>query len=156
MDEAYQTHLVSNEDTGELVELGRTDVALDVLAKRGEWDRVWEVAAKERLSPSGIGKFVLMRVEELVRGGSTAQMDEAIKTLHKRPGPASEGAMNTYRRLVRSVLARPSTDEGPELAASVASLREVLYRLANQYRSHSSDKQVCLRISFTLACLCVV
>ena len=29
----------------ELVELGRTDVALDVLAKRGDWDRLWEVAA---------------------------------------------------------------------------------------------------------------
>lgn len=49
----------------ELVELGRTDVALDVLAKRGDWDRLWEVAAKEKMASSTLAKFVIMRVEEV-------------------------------------------------------------------------------------------
>lgn len=66
VDDSYQSHLVAKEDTGELVELGRSDVALDVLAKRGEWDRVWEVATKERLSASAIGKYVQMYIEEVV------------------------------------------------------------------------------------------
>jgi hypothetical protein len=47
------------------VELGRTDVALDVLAKRGDWDRLWEVAAKEKMATSTIAKFIIMRVEEV-------------------------------------------------------------------------------------------
>ena len=63
---AYQGHLVLQEDgTGELVDLGRTDVALDVLAKRGDWERVWEVASKERLSQSALSKYVVMRCEEV-------------------------------------------------------------------------------------------
>jgi hypothetical protein len=43
VEEAYQGHLIVNEDHKELVELGRSDVALDVLAKRGDWARLWEV-----------------------------------------------------------------------------------------------------------------
>ena len=39
VEDSYQGHLVEKEDTGELVELGRSDVALDVLAKRGDWER---------------------------------------------------------------------------------------------------------------------
>jgi intraflagellar transport protein 172 len=65
VDEAYQGHLVAKEDTGELVEMGKSDVALDVLARRGEWDRVWEVASKERMPPAALGKYVLMCVEEV-------------------------------------------------------------------------------------------
>lgn len=65
VEEAYQGHLVSREDTHELVELGKTEVALDVLAKRGDWDRVWEVATNQRLPAGELGKFVLMRVEEV-------------------------------------------------------------------------------------------
>ena len=65
VDEAYQSHLVSREDTKELVELGHSEVALDVLAKRGDWERVWEVAAKEGMSPVALGKYVIMCVEEV-------------------------------------------------------------------------------------------
>lgn len=65
VDDAYQDHLVSREDTKELVELGHSDVALDVLAKRGEWSTLWDVAVKQKASPAIIGKFVFMRVEEV-------------------------------------------------------------------------------------------
>lgn len=153
VDEAYQGHLVSSEGTTELVELGRTDVALDVLAKRGEWDRIWDVAAKERMPPNAIGKYVLMRVEELLMsaggggrggpgGGSHQQIDEAVKLLNKRPGPATDAAMNAYKRLVKAVLSRTiDEDSSSEHIATVAMLRDVLYRLANQYRAQSPDKQ---------------
>ena len=40
-------------------------MALDVLAKRGDWDRLWEVAAKEKMAASTVGKFVIMRIEEV-------------------------------------------------------------------------------------------
>lgn len=144
VDEAYQGHLVSNEDTGELVELGRTDVALDVLAKRGDWDRLWDVAAKEKLPPNAVAKFVMMRAEELVRGQKSAQIDEAVRLLHKRPGLATEAAMGTYRRLVRAVLSRPLSEEGEGHVATVALLREVLYRLANQVCAvHPSHHTFC-------------
>lgn len=65
VDDAYQSHLVSNENTTELVGIGQADVALDVLAKRGNWEKLWDVAAKEKLSTSALGKYVIMRVEEV-------------------------------------------------------------------------------------------
>ena len=48
-----------------IVDIGRSDVALDVLAKRGDWDRLWEVAAKEKMATSTMAKFIIMRVEEV-------------------------------------------------------------------------------------------
>jgi hypothetical protein len=45
--------------------LGRADVALDVLAKRGDWDKLWEVATKEKMATAVVAKFIIMRVEEV-------------------------------------------------------------------------------------------
>jgi len=151
VEEALQGHHVAAEDSSQLVEMGRSDVALDVLAKRGDWDRLWEVAAKEHMPPAAIGKFVLMRVDELVRTGRVEDVDEAVRTIHKRQGPATEVAMSAYRRLVRSVMSRCIEEEtsgsskkgdNSAFAETVAKLREVLYRLANQYRSNSLNKQL--------------
>ncbi len=163
VEEAYQGHLVQGENHGELQAMGRTDVALDVLAKRGDWDKVWEVCSKDHMPPAAVGKFVLMRVEELVRKGTREDLDEAVQTIHKRPGPATDLALNVYRRLVRAVLARnvadeedsPSGPRGPKSSFGtggspntskhmeiVGMLRDVLYRLANQYRINSTNKQL--------------
>lgn len=142
VDEAYQGHLVSNEDTVELLDIGRADVALDVLAKRGDWDRLWEVAAKERVSTQVLGKYALIRVEELLRKGGDDVIDEAVNTLSKRAGPATDAALNTYRKLVTALLSRRLEAEGPGYSNTVAILREVLYRLGNQYRTQASDKRL--------------
>jgi len=139
VDEAYQTHLVSREDTKELVELGHSEVALDVLAKRGDWDRVWEVASKEQMSGNALGKYVIMRVEELMKKND---LDAAVKILGKRNGATTEAAVSTYRRLVVGLLSRSAKDESEEHSAVVSMLRDVLFRLANQYRSQPIDKKL--------------
>ena len=142
VDEAYQGYLVSAEDTKELVGLGRTDAALDVLARKGDWDRLWEVAAKEKLSANALGKFVTMRVEELMKG-RPAQVDEAVHTLQKQTGPSTDAAVSMYRRLAVRVLSRNSSEEGGiDQPAVVAALKEVLYRLGNLYRGQSKHMNV--------------
>ncbi len=65
VDEAYQGELVSRGETNELVGLGHSEVALDVLAKKGDWERLWEVAGQEHMSGTVVGKYVTMRVEEV-------------------------------------------------------------------------------------------
>jgi len=65
VDEAYQGELVSRGETNELVGLGHSEVALDVLAKKGDWERLWEVAGQEQMSGAVVGKYVIMRVEEV-------------------------------------------------------------------------------------------
>lgn len=74
--------------------------------------------------------------------GTNAQIDAAVKVLHTRPGPCTDAALSTYKRLVRSILSRGRHEESPEHINTVALLREVMYRLANQYRSVASDKQL--------------
>lgn len=65
VEDAYQSHLVAREDTKELFDLGAADVALDVLAKRGDWDRVWEMSSKQNLSLQAQGRYIIMRLEEV-------------------------------------------------------------------------------------------
>jgi intraflagellar transport protein 172 len=74
--------------------------------------------------------------------GNNSQIDAAVKVLHTRPGPVTEAALSTYKRLVRSILSRSKPEETAEHIVTVGLLREVMYRLANQYRSVASDKQL--------------
>jgi len=70
------------------------------------------------------------------------RVDEAVRTLHKRAGLSNDAAMSTYGKLVHSVLSR--SQEGERLsdhAVVVAQLRDVLYKVANQYRLQSPSKQ---------------
>eukprot|EP01041_Mallomonas_annulata_P001132 gene1132-2194_t len=150
VDEAYQGHLVVNEDAKELMEMGRSDAALDVLARRGDWDQLWESAAKERLSSNVLGKYVLQRVEELMKedrmaeiGTKVQRVDEAIRTLQKRQGLISDGALSTYKKLTMSILGRTKEEESlSDQAVIVASLREVLFKIASLYRAQAPDKRI--------------
>jgi intraflagellar transport protein 172 len=147
VEEAYQAHLVNQEDTGELMELGRTDVALDVLAKRGDWDRLWEVAVREKTPAAVIGRFSLMRCEELLKHGGVTEIDQAVTLLGRHPGPVSDQALSAYKRLARAVLARSQEDitlsvkkkaePGEAQAAyegTVVALRDILFRAAAQFK----------------------
>lgn len=74
--------------------------------------------------------------------GTKSQVDDAVKLLLQRSGPVVDSAVPTYKRLVRSVLSRSRDEEDGDHLATVGNLREVLYRIANQFRSHSVDKQL--------------
>ncbi len=76
-----------------------------------------------------------------MRGNTAAKLDEAVDTLSKHAGPATEAAIGVYKRLVTRVLSRPFEEEGPGHTATVSALRDVLFRLANQYRSQPIDKK---------------
>lgn len=67
VDEAYQSHLVVREDTKELAEIGQMEMALDLLAKRNEWEKLWELIAREKLGTAIISKYVLIKLEEVIR-----------------------------------------------------------------------------------------
>ena len=66
VEELYESHLVANENTNELMDIGKAEMAIDVAARQGNWDKVWDVAAKAHASPQVLGKYVLMRVDEVI------------------------------------------------------------------------------------------
>ena len=41
------------------------DVALDVLANKGDWERLWDIVSRENISTLVVGKFVTMRVNQV-------------------------------------------------------------------------------------------
>lgn len=57
---------VQSEKADVLAELGHTTAAMDVFAQRGDWDRVWEMAAKERVSAAVLCKYAAMRAKQLL------------------------------------------------------------------------------------------
>ena len=59
------TYTEVKQDATELLETGRTDIALDVLAQKGDWDRVWEIVATESVASTVVSKFVIMRINEV-------------------------------------------------------------------------------------------
>ena len=67
--------------------------------------------------------------------------------MHKREAPASDEAISVYTRLVCSVLGRSiQEDKESDYTEIVAMLREVLFKLANQYRK-KGDKKAASEIS---------
>lgn len=65
VDSALQRTLIDEGNEKELASLGHSKDALEVLYKRKQWDKLWEVADKESISPSALGKYVLLRVDEV-------------------------------------------------------------------------------------------
>ena len=61
----YTLYTEVKQDATELLETGRTDIALDVLAQKGDWDRVWEIVARESVASAVVSKFVIMRINEV-------------------------------------------------------------------------------------------
>lgn len=141
VDEAYQGYLISNEDTKELVEIGHSDVAIEVLVKRGEWDKVWKVAAKENLSNATVGKYVIMCVEELLKKNTIEDVNEAVRLLSTKPNPTTDSALTTYRKLVQSVLGRTNEQIKNEKNDKIVELlRDVLFNIVYK-KSSNADKK---------------
>ena len=80
-------------------------------------------------------------------------LDEAIKTLEKRQGPATAEAVPVYERLAQAMLSRNVTHEkSANNIANVGVLRDILYRLGTLYRSQSRsiDERLLQRIDTVL------
>ncbi len=139
VENAFQGHMVKAEDTSGLMEMGHTSAALDVLAQRGDWDRLWDTAAKERVGAGVKMKFAAMRVQQLVDDGGV-KLDEAVETLLKHGAPNQPSYFDMYRDLVCGVLGRDlKQEEKSKQAAVVKDLREVLYNVGLKLRSQSTD-----------------
>jgi intraflagellar transport protein 172 len=78
----------------------------------------------------------------LLKGDAT-QVNEAVQLLNSKPGPANDAAIPFYHQLVSSVLSRPyQAEQMVDQAEVVSTLRELLFKLAKQYRGHAVDKQL--------------
>ena len=142
VESAFQGHMVEAKDSTGLMEMGHTSAALDVLAQRGDWDRLWDTAAKERVGSQTLMKYSAMRVQQLVDDGN-AGLDEAVDILRKHGAPSSPSYYDLYRDLVCGVLGRDQKqEEKGDQAKVIASLRDVLYNVGQALRNLSTDGKI--------------
>ena len=140
VEQACQGHMVKAENTSGLVEMGNTSAALEVLAQRGDWDRLFETAAKERVSPQTVLKYVAQRVQQLVDDGGK-NLDLAVDCLKKNGTPSNASFTDMYRDLVCGILGRDQKqEEKSDNAKVVADLRTVLYTVALKLREKGDGK----------------
>ena len=136
---AYRGALTQASDTDGLLELGHTSAALDVLAQRKDWERLWEMASREHVPPATAAKYAALQVNTLLEdAGPTASgaahgraCEEAVKTLakHGAPTPSAGAGLALYKNLVKTLLGSSKKQEAEfeDYAGAVAALREVLF-----------------------------
>lgn len=140
VERAHQRFLVQGEAAEELVELGQTSAALDILANRGQWDRLWETAAKQGVPAAALGRYVAQRVSELIKESSdrsstakarTRALQAAVETLTEHGAPPVKDHLPMYEGLVRAVLGQnKDMEEAEDQVETLMSLRSILFRLA--------------------------
>ncbi len=80
---------------------------------------------------------------QLLKDGSEKSLDEAVKTLQKRQPPVEDKTIGTYRRITSRMLSRNVNEDASSThIASIAMMREVLYKIANQSRTVAMDKKL--------------
>ena len=67
------------------------------------------------------------------------EVDEAVKLLNKRMLPANDSSLPLLRKITRQILSRQLEDESPAFITVIKLLREVLYRLAIQFKADTAD-----------------
>ncbi|CAN0111442.1 unnamed protein product, partial [Ectocarpus sp. 12 AP-2014] len=98
VESAYQQHLMRGEAAEELLQMGQTNAALDILAQKGEWDRLWESAAKQESGVETLAKYAGLRVrsvlddeaswEKPVSGSDDRrELDDAVLILQEKGAP---------------------------------------------------------------------
>ena len=139
VDAAYQSALRSAEDTDGLLELGHRTAALDVLADRKEWDRLWQMADREQIHFSVRAKYAGLQAAQIV--ASKGDLIQAVRTLKQHGAPPPGPNIQMYRDLVMAVLGQNHANP-PEQDAhinSVSELRDILFSLGSSHQGTQHD-----------------
>ena len=118
----YQQYLASNSDTTGLMSMGQVDAALQVYAKKGDWDTCLKQAQKE--GEQYVEKYTMLYAQDLVNKN---KYDEAVSVLAKYSPSASSSNIPAYISLCQSTIyAVPSYDV---IQPSFFALRQMLFKV---------------------------
>ena len=154
VEQAYRGALTQASDTDGLLELGHTNAALDVLAERKDWDRLWEMAARARCSPAMAAKYVTLQVnallEDAVGPGHGKALEEAVHALHAHGAPSPQAGAALYAKLVKTLLSSSKKQESEfEYAATVTMLRDVMYKVMQSSEVEVEFERLLMMVHYT-------
>jgi intraflagellar transport protein 172 len=138
----YREHLASRSDTKGLMSLGQVDAALQVYAKKGDWEGCLKQAQKE--GEQYVEKYTMLYAQDLLNKKKT---DEAVAVLARYSPNANSTNIPGYISLCQStVYAVPTYDE---IQPSFFALRQMLFKVLKN--AQPSAKSYGLLRNFTRA-----
>ena len=123
VEKRYKAHLADEGDADNLAAAGATDAALDLYVKKGQWEQVFEVAAKQ--GGAVYKRYAVMYTEQQLKAGEPASVVKAFA----RFGPPRDVPVATYKQLVEAVFAAPGTT--PD---TLNKTRDVIYKVVADLR----------------------
>ncbi|OHT17436.1 selective LIM binding factor [Tritrichomonas foetus] len=145
----YKAYLASKSDTNGLMEMGQVDAALQVYAKKGDWDTCLKNAQKE--GEQYVEKYTMLYAQSLV---DKKKYDEAVSVLAKYSPSSSSQNIQAYIALCQStVYAVPSYDV---IQPSFFSLKQMLFKVLRGAQPTAKGFQQLQRFTRAVHLLCQI
>lgn len=145
----YEKYLASKSDTEGLIGMGQADLALQILADKGEWNNCLSMAKNE--GEHYLEKYTMLYAQKLL---DENRFDDAINVLADFSPSATSGNIQAYLSLCQlSIYSVPSYDT---ILPSFFSLRKMLFKLLRTMDSQLKGFQALQRFTRGLHLLCQV
>eukprot|EP00771_Trimastix_marina_P004067 gnl/Trimastix_PCT/799.p1 GENE.gnl/Trimastix_PCT/799~~gnl/Trimastix_PCT/799.p1 ORF type:complete len:453 (+),score=183.16 gnl/Trimastix_PCT/799:863-2221(+) len=137
VEQAYVQALMQQDRADELVVSGNVGAGLAMMARRGEWDKVMEIAKRE--GGDTLAKYTLLYSDHLLKlNTSDGGLVPALRVFTQNGAPAHQAAFAYYKRLACMVLADGTMDMP---SSALPDLREMLFRVVADLKAAPSAKE---------------
>lgn len=129
VEKAYHSHLVDNQDSEKCIESGNVTAGLDIMATRGEWKKLWEVAQKE--SAAVQGKYGVQYATKLME---EEKPSEAVAVLAQWGVSVNAKHVDFYKEVTSKALSlTQEQEESGNPTKVLEDLREFLFKLVSRH-----------------------
>lgn len=150
--DAHNQWLVQNRDPHQLLVLGETKAAFDVMMDEGDWDSIWEtLRCQKELDPSSFVKYSEIRMKELLEDGGLSNISHILSMISEKMAPPPDYNLHfdLYLTIVQQVLGINKNDEeSSDYCTILKNLRDVLLLVIEKCKSHQ-NRNVEATASFT-------
>jgi intraflagellar transport protein 172 len=137
VENARENHMADTGDAHGLVRSGNVVAGLDILARKGDWDKVFDLC--ESQAPERGAFYATQYASQLVQDGKN---NEAIHVLGRFGGDPEDINFTLYKSIVKEFFGRTqkklsSSASGNDTASLIADLRKLLYGLVQAIKGES-------------------
>ena len=137
VENAMQEFMISEDDAENLISFGHTKAAMDILAKKSDWDSLWETAAKHNVSLEVLVEYTAIRGYQLIQ---EENFDEVVAVFSEHGAPDFNSHLPLYQDLVCGILGRDKQQEiNNNNAQLIHALKKCLLKTLMTYRQNNSN-----------------
>ena len=138
VENAQESHMANTGDAHGLVRSGNVIAGLDILAQKGDWDRVFEIC--EQQAPEKGAFYATQYASQLVQDG---KLNEAIHVLGRFGGDPDENNFILYKGLIKGFYGRTlkqlsQQGGGNDVLLLTKDLRKLIYSLVQSLKDGDS------------------